>query len=247
MVHSKKDPKTDLSQNQVKAEIAADLLNVLIPTDAAPLRHSLLEKLNALAKDSKESLETDRSTVDPADTPANPTESEIAGLASYDSPKAKIAYPWNPAESINFLVSDELDDIFNGLDPQEIDDRAQDFFATLNQLWEQSLQSRLSRKFANVPQQILKAIAEQADQIVTTSTDLADQLVTCVQAALPLWNTEDLYVFARPVAYAMRGENNLNPSADLQRDWESLSEVEQAKLTLAIAHYALNQAAATQE
>ena len=51
-----------------------------------------------------------------------------------------------------------------------------------------------------------------------------------------MWAEDDLRVFARPLAYAMRGEVASEPSSN---DWAALSEIEQAKLTLAIAKYAM--------
>lgn len=159
-----------------------------------------------------------------------------------EDPRAKAPYPWTPAEADEFFASLEHN-LLDGLDDQEVSDRSQAFFQKLDQLWDPSLQVRLSRKFVTVPQTVLAAIAQQAITLIHQSNQvadqLADQLVNCVQTVLPQWAAEDLYVFARPVAYAMRGDEG---ALDLsQRDWQALSEVEQAKLTLAIAKYALQQ------
>jgi hypothetical protein len=235
MVNRKNDATKRAERDRLTTQIEADLLNVLLPTDAVRVRRSLVEKLSAARIDSLvDSQLSELGEVDGVEADA---------IEVYDNPKAKISYPWNPADSLDALSVTETNDIFNGLDPQEIDDRAQDFFSKLDHLWDQSLAATLSRKFANVPQQILNAIAQQAEKAKAASEDLADQLVNCVQGALPLWATEDLYVFARPVAYTMRGEDaNASSPVDLNRNWDSLSKVEQAKLTLTIANYALSQA-----
>jgi hypothetical protein len=170
----------------------------------------------------------------------------MINLDMSDSPKSKIAYPWNPAES---------EDFFNELEqtcaPEfaEVDfaAKSQGFYAHLDRLFSATtLQTALSHKFALVPQALLNAIAQQAQQVAESSATLADQLVQSVQSVLPNWAEDDLYVLARPLAYAMRGEeyeaavdttlNNLRPVS-----WEQLSETEQARLTLAIARYALSQ------
>jgi hypothetical protein len=66
--------------------------------------------------------------------------------------------------------------------------------------------------------------------------------VQCVQDALPNLAEDDLYVLARPLAYAMRG-NDAPIESTLERvrsiEWDALSDVEQARLSLAIARFAL--------
>ncbi|MBD2328269.1 hypothetical protein [Alkalinema sp. FACHB-956] len=168
-----------------------------------------------------------------------------------EEPSHKIAYPWNPDQSPEFFAEIESNHLLHGLDDQEITERAETFFTTLDHLWDTSLQAKLTRKFAMVPKSILVAIAQraevitqQAEAFVSSSSDFAGQLVQCVQTSLPLWSEEDLYVFARPVAYAMRGEE---PKYDFPQDWQALSEIDQAKLTLAIAKYALNLAQQEQD
>ncbi len=158
-------------------------------------------------------------------------------VQALDSAKAKIPYPLDPAIaddwfgelSVNLL--DELSDT-------EVLDRSDRFFSGLGQLWADDLATVLMRKFVTVPQNVLKAIALKAEKMSTASGELADQLINCVQDALPTWAEDDLRVFARPLAYAMRGEEEkVEPSS---KDWAGLSEIEQAKLTLAIAKYAID-------
>ncbi len=101
------------------------------------------------------------------------------------------------------------------------------------------------QKFAlRMPENLLAAIAQQAQSVVSSSLSLADQLVHCVEDVLPTFAAEDLQVLARPLAFAMRGEAEVKPwEAVLQNarpvSWEALSEIEQARISLAIARYAI--------
>jgi hypothetical protein len=162
-----------------------------------------------------------------------------------EDPKSKITYPWNPAEA-------EADEFFNSLEQefelnlsdQEVAQRSQVFFNHIDQLFSATtLQTSLAHKFSSVPQALLNAIARQAQHVAQTSVALADQLVQCVQDVLPEWAEDDLQVLARPLAYAMRGDdlnavdstiNSIRPGT-----WDDLSETEQARMSLAIARYAL--------
>lgn len=154
--------------------------------------------------------------------------------------QSKIAYPWNPADA-------EAESFFNALDQKfsldvlpesELNDRANAFFSHLDTLFAApTLEASLAQKFATVPQAILNTIARQAEKLANSSASLADQLVLCVQEALPQWAEDDLHVLARPLAYSMRGEEQSVKSTD----WAKLSETEQARLTLAIAQYALKE------
>ena len=74
---------------------------------------------------------------------------------------------------------------------------------------------------------------------------MAVQLVQCVQELLPSWAEDDLLVLARPFAYTMRGKDTDTIDSVLgnicSQEWKALSEIEQARAGLAIAHYALTQ------
>lgn len=155
-------------------------------------------------------------------------------------PHSKIAYPWNPAdaESESFFNSLEQKFPIDVISETELSDRADAFFSHLDTLFAApTLETSLAQKFATVPQSILNTIARQAQKFADSSASLADQLVLCVQEALPQWAEDDLHVLARPLAYSMRGEEQGVKSTD----WAKLSETEQARLTLAIAQYALNE------
>ena len=56
------------------------------------------------------------------------------------------------------------------------------------------------------------------------------------------WATDDLLVMARPYAYAMRCDTGVNNPDNIVRslDWNELSELERAKLTILIAQYAID-------
>ncbi|MBW4578521.1 MAG: hypothetical protein KME42_02985 [Tildeniella nuda ZEHNDER 1965/U140] len=171
-----------------------------------------------------------------------------------EDPNAKIPYVWNPAtpESEPFFTALEQALPLDDWKVDEVATRSNVFFAQVNQLWSTaSLQESLMQRFATrVPQQLLTAIATRAQHVLSSSISLADQLVQCVQEALPNLAEDDLYVLARPLAHAMRG-NDTPIEATLNRvrsvEWDALSEVEQARLSLAIARYALAELEAKSE
>lgn len=102
-----------------------------------------------------------------------------------------------------------------------------------------------------VPVAWLEAIADQAVEIIQTGCQelsqmsLAEQLVQCVHHLSPDWAKEDLQVLARPYAFAMRGnptESTLVGADGLNSgvgSWTELSDIERARVSLAIARYAL--------
>jgi hypothetical protein len=171
-------------------------------------------------------------------------------------------YPWNPLapESEAYLV--ELEQVFSLEDwsAEEIARRDRSFFNQLDQLRSQyvpelplhHLQASLAGKFATrAPQAWLDAIAAKASELVSANLSLPERLVYCVQQLLPNWAEDDLEVLARPLAFAMRGVEaqaieltlgNIRPI-----DWQELSELEQARLSLAIARYAIAQLESTDD
>ncbi|WP_017315410.1 hypothetical protein [Mastigocladopsis repens] len=174
-------------------------------------------------------------------------------------------YPWNPAdeESENYFAQIEqqfqLEDVLD----EELTTRSQAFYNRLDTLWSNNfnskhykcntkpsvlatLQKNLHAGFpASVPQDWITAIAQKAAEIFSSGQSKGEQLVECVQSVLPNWETDDLLVMARPFAYAMRsGERqNVNSVVDNvgNREWTNLSEIEKAKVSLAVAYQALNQ------
>ena len=165
-------------------------------------------------------------------------------------------YVWNPADPAteDYLTSlEENFSLLDATDSEEITTRAENLFSHLNQCWEFTTASvvkkSLLEQFGNfVPSSWLEDIVNQAQEIVSTNLSSMDKLVQCVQPLLLNWEgrftEEDLFTFARPLAYAMRsGANPANESANFVRQapWDKLSPVEQAKLSMAIAQYALVQ------
>ena len=159
-----------------------------------------------------------------------------------------VAYPWNPAqlESESYLTAREqefaLSDSFSDSD---IAQKSQVLFAQLEQVWlTTDLQKSLREKFARVPQDFLTRIAQSVQNATVKYQSLADQMVECVLDILPQWAEEDLQVLARPLAYAMREVDSEGAQLVMAaRPWAQLSEIEQARVSLAVARYAISQLA----
>ncbi|UBF26780.1 hypothetical protein K9N68_01945 [Kovacikia minuta CCNUW1] len=167
-----------------------------------------------------------------------------------ENPSAKVSYPWNPAdpEAEKFFTELEQGFSLDDWSADEVASRSSNFFSQVNQLWSAAtLQDSLSQRFAaRIPQELLGTIVQRAQQALASSRSLADQLVQSVQELLPNLAEEDLQVLARPLAYAMRnGESHRAVEATLEKvrpvSWEELSEIEQARLSLAIARSALTE------
>jgi hypothetical protein len=186
---------------------------------------------------------------------------ELELLAALLEPE-DATYPWNPADDESDAYFYELEQNFPLVEvlEEELTSRSHAFFHQLDNLWlqvEQSpyykcntiasalsnLQENLQKAFAaKIPQNWLNAIAAKATAIVASQQTLGEQLIECVQAVLPTWEADDLSILARPYAYAMRSEaQNINCVVENVEDWTALSEIEQAKMSMAIAYYALQQ------
>lgn len=170
-------------------------------------------------------------------------------------------YPWDMAEPESeayFASGENL--LFEDWSENEIATRAQTFFVQLEQIWcattsaagnpavalDNFIQTNLQQRFgACVPQGWLDVIAHQAHLVFSTQRSIADQLVQCIQDLFPNWVEEDLQVLARPFACAMRGSQieaiEFVLDSVRTRDWTTLSAIEQARVSLAIANYALTQ------
>ncbi len=182
-------------------------------------------------------LNSDAVSVNQADSETGEVEVHVA-----EDPRSSIAYPWNPAEAEAFFEA--IEPPFSLAD-RDLSNQADAFFSHLDGLFAATtLEASIAQRFTSVPQSLIQAIARQAQQVAHSSSTLADQLVRCVQEALPQWAEDDLHVFARPLAYTMRDDADPIESTiqNLRStDWNHLSEVEQARLSLAIARDALNQ------
>ena len=177
-------------------------------------------------------------------------------------------YPWNPRDEETQAYFDGLEEQFPMQDllDEELNTRSQGFFNQLDTLWSKidtsanyncntnqavavKLQKNLQTQFRNsIPKNWINLIAEKAAEIFNPQQPIADQLIECVQAVLPSLAVDDLIVLARPLAYATRsGETKRVESAlanfnqEDNREWAALSEIEQAKVGLAVAYHAFNQ------
>jgi hypothetical protein len=174
-------------------------------------------------------------------------------------------YPWNPADDESEAYFHELEQQFvmQDLLDEELTTRSHFFYEQLDTIWSkvssdsdykfntnrsilENLQQSLHTAFAaGVPQGWLNAIAQEAAEIFSAQQSIGDQLVQCVHAVLPTWAGDDLLVLARPFAYAMRSSEPENATSIINkvgnREWATLSEIEQARVSVAIAYYALKQ------
>lgn len=160
-------------------------------------------------------------------------------------------YPWNPQapEAEAYLAN--LETTFD--DPLVDEAIAQGWTVFSQQLesqWEPStamltsLGLQLREQFSGqVPEALLKTLVASATDLVNSGRPLIEQLVACVNVVLPTWDTADLAVLARPLAYSLRDGRSeivaLNLGSIPQTDWAALSDIEQARLGLAMASMAL--------
>jgi hypothetical protein len=149
-------------------------------------------------------------------------------------------YPWNPTEPESEACLAALEQAFllDGFSQSEIQDRSQVLFAQLEHCW---LKTELAEKFAAIPHAILDAIVERAKQLLDRPLCLSDRLVHCVRECFPHWVEADWQVLVRPFAYAMRDGVESAMSAARSQVWTELSEIEQARLTLAAAYDVLSE------
>jgi hypothetical protein len=109
-----------------------------------------------------------------------------------------------------------------------------------------SVLDQLRQFQGRLPGELLQSLATSATTLARSGQPLIDQLVQCVGDILPGWNIDDLAVLARPLAYSLRDGRGeileLNLRAIPATEWASLSDLEQARLTLTIASVALKAA-----
>lgn len=161
--------------------------------------------------------------------------------------EAENTYPWNlDADTCEAYIAQHETEMWS---ESELSGRATTFYAQLDQIWSHVTRFEQTpvwkQQFADFfPPMWIDAIARQAKSILPQKS-LADRLVACVQELLPNWTQEDLFVLARPFAYTMRGTQTQSVEVILNniddRDWASLSEIEQARATFALAAFALHQ------
>jgi SpoVK/Ycf46/Vps4 family AAA+-type ATPase len=171
----------------------------------------------------------------------------------------KESYLWNPASlnAASYFADLEQEVLNAGWTTEELTEQGQIFASHLEQVWAtvpatSSLAAELFQRLSvQVPQALLDSIVQKAQQVISANLTLADQLVQCVQDSLPGWDSDDLQVLARPFAYAMRGAESESLESVLKSvrnaEWDDLSSIEQARLSLAVARYALTQSSSTLE
>ncbi len=171
--------------------------------------------------------------------PCNPAEPEAeAYFAALEQEVVKAGWLEEDFAAPIQALATQFDQLWKSVNSPKADDTA-----TVTQ---RLCNTEFFQRFATqVPQQMLDAIVQRAQQLLSSNLTLADQLVHAVQDCLPSWEEEDLQVLARPFAYAMRGSETEMLEVALRSvrcaEWTELSGIEQARLSLAIARYAIDQ------
>jgi cell division septum initiation protein DivIVA len=157
------------------------------------------------------------------------------------------AYPWQPDAADAYR--DSLDSAGQALEFSESEVSAgwQAVSSQLDNLWgaKPSLQDMLFQKFANrLSPSLIEHISSQAQHVLANGRPMVDQLIACVRDVVAAWDEADLQVMARPLASAMRGAKGDFLNATIQSvrnaDWETLDSMEQARISLAAARFALD-------
>lgn len=166
-------------------------------------------------------------------------------------------YPWNPYAPEVDLYLNQLEADWEAIGASHAD-AAESWRAASSQMtriWSEftpdqaiSLTQILENQFGQrMPQALLQRIATTAESVVNSQVSLLDQLVHCVQSVVTEWDISDLQVMARPLAFAMRDGHGEILEVALRSvrtaEWTELSELEQVRLSLAIARVAIDEAA----
>ncbi len=195
------------------------------------------------------------------------SQSEMDLLATLLEPEDN-SYPWNPYDEDAAAYFNQIEEQFvmQDLLDEELSTRCEGFNNQLDALWKTvdtseqfncntnttvavKLQKSLQKRFSNsMPSDWINLIAQKAAEIFNDKQSMTERLIECVQAVVPSLEVDDIMVLARPLAYATRSAEpnkvestltNFNQDKDLE--WTALSEIEQAKVGLAVAYHALNQ------
>ncbi len=147
-------------------------------------------------------------------------------------------YPWE-------ISVESTAAYFNNLESLNIETEinTDNFFSYLDNCWQSfdnnKLETSLREKFGQlIPQEFYQMIVNQATKIISEELTAIEQLIKCVQPLLTNWGEEDLQTFARPFVYATRSGKKAHTE---EINWDKLSEVKKARLTVEIAHFALKQ------
>lgn len=169
------------------------------------------------------------------------------------------SYPWNPGAADSEAYLSQLEATWGeaGLSTESVAKGWQAMSQQLDIMWQSidqaaeittddSVLAGLKQQFASrMPETLLSQIAQRAEEVVRSGQPLMQQLMHCVQDVLAAWDEADLQVMARPLTLAMRDGQGEMLSVALnsvrEANWDELSAMEQARLGLAIARYALKQ------
>lgn len=163
-------------------------------------------------------------------------------------------YPWDPTadESEEYFLQLEEHFAMQDVLEEELSSRSRAFYNNLDNLWSHykdttslnlvaQVQEKLQAMFAQkVPQDFLKSIAQKAVEIFDTQQTLGEQMIDCVQSLLPDWNESELLILARRFE-VVKSSTEKAPINTVDNEWTELSEIEKAKVSLAVASYALSQ------
>lgn len=167
-------------------------------------------------------------------------------------------YPWLADEAVDSYGA-QIETA--GQDVLEISDEEarvgwQRLSATLSATWGAAgvmapLNQKLIQKFAGrLPADVIARIGERAQQLMNggeaAGQNVLDQMLACVQDVLSHVANDDLRVMGRPMAMAMRGSSadefvEATIKSVRSAEWAALSPIEQARLGLAAARYAISQ------
>ena len=172
---------------------------------------------------------------------------------------AEPSYPWLPGE----IADDYAEEIEAAGQSLEISDEVatqgwQRLSAQLDQIWsgtEGNVLALLKKKFAaRLPENVLAQISDRAQKLThQQNKDISEnaqpmvaQMIACVKDTVTNITEADLRVIARPMAFSMRSSSaeklvDTTAASVRQANWESLSAIDQAKLSLAAARYAIAQ------
>ena len=163
---------------------------------------------------------------------------------------ASEAYPWTVEEAESY--AEEIDSVGRSLEisDEEATKGWQALSAQLTQIWSEDVEtepSALYQTFAGrLPADLLDRIIQKAKQVSASGESMVNQMVVCAQEVLSGMADADLQVMARPMAMAMRGRSsdeivNVTIKSVRVAEWDALSPIEQAKLSLAASRYALSE------
>lgn len=164
------------------------------------------------------------------------------------------AYPWLANETAkNYSDGAEAAGQALEISDDEVAKGWEALSMQLNVMWgDTGIVAQLKQKFANrLPAEMIAQIGERAQQIVSSgkaaSQNVLEQMLACVQDVLSYVAEDDLRVIGRPMATAMRGSSadellEVTIKSVRAAEWKALSPIEQARLGLAAARYAISQA-----